>query len=992
MLKFITKSVLPSVIGFIFLFSLMFVLSTSSVLAQPTGYDTNLESGGADSVAWAGEAGEFQDGTGLGNNNPKKIVANIINITLGFLGIISICIIMYAGFLWMMSGGNPDKINKAKRILIGGFIGMVIVLSSFAIASFVLDLIYRATTPGSGGSHHSISPISGDSCISLCAGNLVCIAACNIHPPHNNAGDRPCSSATDGTCSPDESMCDVFGEDAWHCNTTTCLCEVDNMGSCYNEYENACTRPCRYGLSCFGYLNEVAETGLCDDNGGNPDPLIGSCGPNNESCYCCCDPALANTSADTCKLIYPTLDCRADQGDCSGTSRGLCCGCDHDNQCNVGASSENGCADDTCCHDRPMVTETTPSDGAVDRCTNSRISIHFDQPMKPSSLSDNVFLVGSYAGPCPENTTLFDTTDPTFPELSDNDTTYNHCSVNGSVRVRNIANDHNVDFIPSNFLDINTLYHIVVRGDIDISNNIDEGILNYWGVSMHGSYPLTGFAPSFRTINDPDTGGVCKIESIVLSPSNYLFQTNQDSIREVDDATSDTFDTAKDNDKAFYANTISDSYQVIEPMNGYRWNVEMEITLNDGAVVNLIDEEAGLNRYNDPIDDPADMSVLNNGIVLIDVRPGVTDDRSRLRATIDMEQYLPTVDNGGADGNNTIDDGSGYYDQSDIYVFICDNPWPPVDPSGSWDTWKPNDPDNSIDPGNPNPFNFDIYYCRDKGNKGTLDDLPAFDSAGVAGTPDDQVLQQVYFSYQSPPPPGTIRTATSTDNNTFVELGTVANPATILSPESNDETDLSALVEGGHYFKGKTVYLEWVRVSNDYAGTPPPPIPTEKQIGGYNVHWGTRSGVYTNHVDVGDRDNVYITGLTNGKKYYFSVTVYTNDKVESEYYDEIGDGVVPVDVVPPQEITAFRSVVSNTDIRQTEIDLYWTEVPGAYDYRISYGFDTDTSSMTSLTGAYDGITVKGLNPDTYYSFVIRVVDEAGNSGTASSPIREKTEQ
>jgi len=141
MLKFLFKRVMPVLFGFIFLFFLIFSLEASFALADSAGYDTKLESGGADSVTWAGEAGNFQAETGLGNKDPRAIVANIINISLGFLGIIAVCIIMYAGFLWMMSGGNPDNINKAKRTLVGGVIGLVIILSSFAIASFVLELI-----------------------------------------------------------------------------------------------------------------------------------------------------------------------------------------------------------------------------------------------------------------------------------------------------------------------------------------------------------------------------------------------------------------------------------------------------------------------------------------------------------------------------------------------------------------------------------------------------------------------------------------------------------------------------------------------------------------------------------------------------------------------------------------------------------------------------------------------------------------------------------
>lgn len=77
--------------------------------------------------------------TGLGNEHPAVIAAKIIQVVLGFLGIIAVTLILYAGFLWMTSNGSEDKIDRAKTILKNAAIGLVIILSSFAIASFVLS-------------------------------------------------------------------------------------------------------------------------------------------------------------------------------------------------------------------------------------------------------------------------------------------------------------------------------------------------------------------------------------------------------------------------------------------------------------------------------------------------------------------------------------------------------------------------------------------------------------------------------------------------------------------------------------------------------------------------------------------------------------------------------------------------------------------------------------------------------------------------------------
>jgi hypothetical protein len=75
----------------------------------------------------------------LGNTSPLKVVTNIINIFLGFLSLIAVCLILYGGFIWMTSNGSEEKIATATTILRNAAIGLVIVLSAWGIAYFVLN-------------------------------------------------------------------------------------------------------------------------------------------------------------------------------------------------------------------------------------------------------------------------------------------------------------------------------------------------------------------------------------------------------------------------------------------------------------------------------------------------------------------------------------------------------------------------------------------------------------------------------------------------------------------------------------------------------------------------------------------------------------------------------------------------------------------------------------------------------------------------------------
>lgn len=86
------------------------------------------------------------EGTGLGERDPRDIAASIINIALGFLGILAVVIILIGGFKWMTAAGNEDKVGEAKKIITAGVIGLVIILAAWGIASFVLNQLMEATS------------------------------------------------------------------------------------------------------------------------------------------------------------------------------------------------------------------------------------------------------------------------------------------------------------------------------------------------------------------------------------------------------------------------------------------------------------------------------------------------------------------------------------------------------------------------------------------------------------------------------------------------------------------------------------------------------------------------------------------------------------------------------------------------------------------------------------------------------------------------------
>ncbi|MFA6548145.1 MAG: pilin [Candidatus Magasanikbacteria bacterium] len=87
--------------------------------------------------------------TGLGNTDIRTTIAKIIRVAMSMLGIVAVVIVLIGGFKWMTAGGNDDQVGEAKKWIFSGVIGLVIILSAYALASFVLNQLVNATAGGS---------------------------------------------------------------------------------------------------------------------------------------------------------------------------------------------------------------------------------------------------------------------------------------------------------------------------------------------------------------------------------------------------------------------------------------------------------------------------------------------------------------------------------------------------------------------------------------------------------------------------------------------------------------------------------------------------------------------------------------------------------------------------------------------------------------------------------------------------------------------------
>ena len=121
------------------IFALVVFVLSAFALATPAlaqTLDTGLEYGAV---------------TGLGAQDLRITIMRIIQIFLGLVGVIAIVITLYAGFVWMTSAGNPERIDFAKRTLRNAAIGLVIILSAFSIVSFIIGQLNNALFGPPGG-------------------------------------------------------------------------------------------------------------------------------------------------------------------------------------------------------------------------------------------------------------------------------------------------------------------------------------------------------------------------------------------------------------------------------------------------------------------------------------------------------------------------------------------------------------------------------------------------------------------------------------------------------------------------------------------------------------------------------------------------------------------------------------------------------------------------------------------------------------------------
>ncbi|MBI4272497.1 hypothetical protein HY621_01445 [Candidatus Uhrbacteria bacterium] len=85
-------------------------------------------------------------GEGIAPQNIPTMVALIIQIFLGFLGINFVIQMIFAGVEWMNAGGDEKKTKSARDRILSSVIGILILVSAYVITNFVLTQLVGTAT------------------------------------------------------------------------------------------------------------------------------------------------------------------------------------------------------------------------------------------------------------------------------------------------------------------------------------------------------------------------------------------------------------------------------------------------------------------------------------------------------------------------------------------------------------------------------------------------------------------------------------------------------------------------------------------------------------------------------------------------------------------------------------------------------------------------------------------------------------------------------
>jgi hypothetical protein len=135
-------------------FSLFFpILTFAFLILSFSAQVANTAGAATESNLWKMQSGVSDIGEqAFGDSKPRdirEIAARSIKIFLSFLGIVFLVLLISAGWKYMKASGNQDEVSEAVNQIKTAIIGLIIVLSAYAITDYMTDCVLDITKPNS---------------------------------------------------------------------------------------------------------------------------------------------------------------------------------------------------------------------------------------------------------------------------------------------------------------------------------------------------------------------------------------------------------------------------------------------------------------------------------------------------------------------------------------------------------------------------------------------------------------------------------------------------------------------------------------------------------------------------------------------------------------------------------------------------------------------------------------------------------------------------
>ena len=81
-------------------------------------------------------------------NDLMRKVVGLARWIFGITGSLALLFFIYGGVMFLISGGNSERVTKAKQIIIGAVIGLIIVFTAYMIIGFVMKTMGATSITG----------------------------------------------------------------------------------------------------------------------------------------------------------------------------------------------------------------------------------------------------------------------------------------------------------------------------------------------------------------------------------------------------------------------------------------------------------------------------------------------------------------------------------------------------------------------------------------------------------------------------------------------------------------------------------------------------------------------------------------------------------------------------------------------------------------------------------------------------------------------------